>query len=68
MPRAGRAEDACLRPAVAASVYLQLLFPLGSLDWVALLVGGDLLDRLNAFQGFERDSRLEFGAVNSSFS
>ena len=49
-------------------VLLELLLPLRDLDWVDFVGRGDLMDRLNALEGFQSHAGLEFGAVGSALS
>jgi hypothetical protein len=46
-----------------AHALLELLLSLQDLYGVDLVLGGDLMDRLNAFQRFKRDASFELGAV-----
>ena len=46
-----------------AHALLELLLPLRDLYGVDLVLGGDLMDRLNAVQRFKRDASFELGAV-----
>ena len=54
-------------PSLSWAELLLRVFGEDVLRWMDLVLGGDLMDRFDAFQGFKRHAGLEFWAVGSAF-